>query len=506
MGTFGGYSGSKKIPEDKKEIFSQQMLKILNYGGMMNFEAIQLYGKEMGLLKPIEIKTREDVWFHYNYFEDNFWETAGFKVDSCRLWSEKIGCAEFNDVIMAGYTLYEAYCDEEGMANVDGEIIDATEYMGWINHILGTFFSLKNRFNMWKNVETYALSRIEAGYADCFSERIFSKIIPKELEYAADETELADLYHIVNGTSDLIDGKAKIRQGSYYEDVLKCRQLLENYFDGNIENPLVKLWDFLKLEYKQREKESDSCLKEIAKMSLRISARVFVYLAIELDGNMEFWKEWKELKDIVYQDEHMKNYVPQEVMQWKKEQQENPVAPIPTSRFLHQEESFVFYMPPKEFIGETECYISDDDRLYWWDGSDEVKISAKTEQWLKDLAKQHKKMEETKEYKEAEQDFQKFLWTTIVEIEDYYKRVYPFQKMFYEFMQNGNKKEYIAAVALLKRLADSEEYRKTGEIVKYARRWEMSGRIMTHNIARIRLKRYLSVMANKKIREIYFGF
>lgn len=138
MGTFGGYSGSKLIPEEKRGLFSQQMLKILNYGGMMNFEAVQLYGQEIGLLKPIEINARENIWFHYNYFEDNFWETAGFQIDSCRLWSGKIGNAEFNDVIMAGYTLYEAYCEERGMADIDGGIIDVTEYMGWINQFLRT--------------------------------------------------------------------------------------------------------------------------------------------------------------------------------------------------------------------------------------------------------------------------------------------------------------------------------------------------------------------------------
>ena len=506
MGTFGGYSGSKKIPKEKKETFSQQMLKILNYGGMMNFEAIRLYGQEMGLLKSVEMNSRENIWFHYNYFEDDAWESAGFEVDSCRLWSGKIGNAEFNDVIMAGYTLYEAYCEESGMADIDGEIIDVTEYMGWINHILGTSFSLKNRFKLWENIENYALSRIELGYNDSFPKRMFSKIIPKELKYAVDEKELADIYYIVHGTSGLINEKTEAKQETYSGDVLKCRRLLEKYFKSNVENPLEGLWNFLKREYKLREKETDSQMKEIADMSLRIPARVFVYLAVEINENMEFWEEWKELKDVVYQDEQMKNYISPEVMRWKEEQQETPVVPVATSKFLRQDEYFAFYMPPEEMRGEPDYYISDDDRLYWWDGSDEVKISEKTDQWLKELARQHKELEETKEYGEAEQDFQKFFWSTIVDIEEYYKRIYPFQSMFYEFLQNRNKKEYIAAVVLLKKLADSEEYRKTGEIVKYVRRWELSSRKITHNTARIQLKRYMSVMANKKIREMYFGF
>lgn len=506
MGTFGGYSGSKIIPEDKKRIFSQQMLKILNYGGMMSFEAIKLYGQEMGLLKPVDINSKKDIWFHYNYFEDDFWETAGFKIKDCRLWSEKIGNAEFNDVIMAGYTLYEAYCEEGGMVEIDGDIIDITEYMGWINHILGEKFSMKNRFHLWENAERYALYRIELGYGEFFSEKMFSKMIPRELKYVADEREFEDLYYIVHGTLTLENAESQIKSGTYSADVLKCKRLLKKYFESAVENSREALWELLTKEYILREKENDSRLKEIAEMSLRIPARVFVYLAVEIDGNMEFWEVWKELKGVVYQDEHRKNYTPKEVIQWKQEQQKNPVVPISTSKFLRQEESFIFYMPPKELRDIEDYYISDDDRLYWWDGSDEVRISTKTEQWLKGLVKQYKELGKTKEYMEAKQDFQRFFWKTIVAIDEYYERIYPFQTMFYEFLENGNREEYITAIVLLKKMADSEEYRKKGEIIKYAKSWNLSSRSMTHNNARIYLKRYLSVMANKKLRYMYFGF
>lgn len=506
MGAFGEYLGSKEISEEKKEIFSRQMMKILNYGGMMGFEAVRLYGHEMGLLKPVEIFSRENIHFHYNYFEDNVWETAGFKIDSCDLWSEKIGMAEFSDVIMAGYMLYEAYSEDGGMAIIDGEIIDSTEYMGWINHILGTSFSMKNRFNLWKNAENFALSRIRSGYDEFLSKQMFSKIIPKELKYAAGGTELADLLYIIHGTSTLIEEEKEMKQGTYSADILKCRQLLEKYFENNIDNPIEELWNFLKKEFGIREKESDDRMKEIADMSLRIPARVFVYLAVEINGNMEFWKEWKELKDVVYQDEKVTNYESNELMQWRKEEQETPIEPVATSKFLRQDGFFTFFNTPEELEGKPNYYISDDDRLYWWDGSDEVKISEKTDKWLKELVKQHKKLEETEEYEKAKQDFQKYFWNTIVEIEDYYKRIFPFRNMFYEFLENGNRKEYIAAVVLLKKLADSEEYRKAGEIIKYTRRWELTSNNVTHNYARIQLKRYMSVMANRKIREKYFGF
>ena len=53
----------------------------------------------------------------------------------------------------------------------------------------------------------------------------------------------------------------------------------------------------------------------------------------------------------------------------------------------------------------------------------------------------------------------------------------------------------------------AEENREEGKIIEKARSsWDITSRNVTHNIGRLRLKRYLAVMANKKLREKYFGF
>lgn len=69
-----------------------------------------------------------------------------------------------------------------------------------------------------------------------------------------------------------------------------------------------------------------------------LPVRVIVYLTAELIG-LKFWKLWKDIHKSVYQDQIMKKYVSDELM------------------------------------GKPDYYISDDDRFYWWDGSDEVKVS-----------------------------------------------------------------------------------------------------------------------------------
>lgn len=66
MGTYAEYSGTLSIPEEKREQFTAHMLKLLNYGGMMQFETVRLYGLELYLLKPVRELTDGKVSFHYN--------------------------------------------------------------------------------------------------------------------------------------------------------------------------------------------------------------------------------------------------------------------------------------------------------------------------------------------------------------------------------------------------------------------------------------------------------
>ena len=114
MGTFGGYTGQMRIKEEQKELFAKQIMKILNYGGMMSFEAVNMYGSELGLLIPAKIFPGGECRFWYNYFEDTSWETAGFNASDCDFWSNKIGSQEFDDVVTAANFLYEVYDGNPG--------------------------------------------------------------------------------------------------------------------------------------------------------------------------------------------------------------------------------------------------------------------------------------------------------------------------------------------------------------------------------------------------------
>ena len=175
-----------------------------------------------------------------------------------------------------------------------------------------------------------------------------------------------------------------------------------------------------------------------------------------------------------------------------------------TSDFLRQDGFFAFYDTPKELKGRPNYYISDADRLYWWDGSDEVEISKETDQWLRDLGERYRELLPQADEMENT-DFLEYFFGRLEQINEFYKRVFPFQEMFYDFLQNDSRREYRAALKLLEEL--DQENREDGRIIeKLSGSWDLNSYNVTHNAGRMRMKRYLAVLANRGLREMYFGF
>lgn len=58
MGTFAGYTGGMDILEEERDDFTQKILKLLNYSGMMNFEVVNMFGMELGLIKEVELRIK----------------------------------------------------------------------------------------------------------------------------------------------------------------------------------------------------------------------------------------------------------------------------------------------------------------------------------------------------------------------------------------------------------------------------------------------------------------
>lgn len=73
MGVYGDYKGNMRIPKERKGEFTENVIKLLNYGGMMQLEQVCMYRKKIALIKPVEMDAEGIASFHYNYFEDDVW-------------------------------------------------------------------------------------------------------------------------------------------------------------------------------------------------------------------------------------------------------------------------------------------------------------------------------------------------------------------------------------------------------------------------------------------------
>lgn len=497
MGSFIGYQGSYKIPEGKQALFAEQMCRVLDLGGMMNLGTVQMFDQTLMLLKPVREMKEKEICFYYNYFEDDAWESAGFDREKTCLWSGKVGNSEFSDTMMAAYMLYELYDPEYGLVRKDCYFAEASLTIGWLNQILGTQFSIGKRRNLWACIEQDVISESR----DEIDRSVLTELMPYGWRSAAGGTDLADLMYIIYGTEHLV--KKAVSDGTYPSDILKCKQELLTFFQKDPDRE--ELWNLLKKNYKEREQEKREDLLQLAKWTLQMPARVFVYLTAEI-WEENFWKLWSDLSAEVYHDERMKTYASAELTEWREHELQEPVRAVRTSVFLRQDNYFTFFDTPKELKGTPNFYLSDADRLYWWDGSDEVRITEETDAWLKEMVARHREIMKSINPAESSSSGLCSFILLLSEINEYYWNIFPFESMFYDFIEHISQKAYAAAIELIRQIADAEENRKAGKVIRNFEHRAIRSKNVTGNRGRIQVKRIYAVFANKQLRMKYFDF
>ena len=207
-------------------------------------------------------------------------------------------------------------------------------------------------------------------------------------------------------------------------------------------------------------------------------------------------------------------YCPKDVapIKQKENAETEPFSEVTTSEYFRQTGYTVFWYLSGEDIMKPDYILTDDDRLYWWDGTNEVIISENVITLFEDYTLLFKSMLENElTFKEISGDYfckvedftQEFI-EILSDIDEKYKRIFSFESMFYEFIENKDKVEYRAAAGLLYYL--SKRYAKEGKIIEKCGSWDIASKNVICNEGRMRIKQYLAVLANKKLREKFFGF
>ena len=140
MGTFVGVMGNVSIPKEQWETYVEQMLTVLTQGGMMQYDTIQLYGKNIMLAHKPEFDTdRGVVDWQYNYIENDYWEQCTLDASGW-LTTGKVGQNQFRNVMQAAYVLETYAPGANAFAHMNGHLFPTDRYVGWLNQILGTNF------------------------------------------------------------------------------------------------------------------------------------------------------------------------------------------------------------------------------------------------------------------------------------------------------------------------------------------------------------------------------
>lgn len=207
-------------------------------------------------------------------------------------------------------------------------------------------------------------------------------------------------------------------------------------------------------------------------------------------------------------------YCPKDVapIKQKENAETEPFSEVTTSEYFRQTGYTVFWYLSEEDIMKPDYILTDDDRLYWWDGTNEVIISENVITLFEEYKLLFKSMLENElTFKEISgdhfckvEDFTQEFIEILSDIDEQYKRIFSFESMFYEFIENKDKVEYRAAAGLLYYL--SKRYAKEGKIIEKCGSWDIASKNVICNEGRMRIKQYLAVLANKKLREKFFGF
>lgn len=139
MGTQITFQGDMAIPKEKLSEFNERVLMILNQGGMMGIEQVELFGKRIALLTPQTPDENGMIVCHYNYFEDDGRDRICYDTKTGQFTSWDISQLQFREVACVVYVLYEFYI--MGTALRDGEAFDREIYFGWLNYLFGEKFS-----------------------------------------------------------------------------------------------------------------------------------------------------------------------------------------------------------------------------------------------------------------------------------------------------------------------------------------------------------------------------
>ncbi len=502
MGTIAYYVGDNDIPEEKRDEFAQAIIKILREGGMMKIHNVSMFDKSIHLLSPVELDSNGEVQFYYNYFEEDSWETASFDASKAEVYSGKIGYLCFNRVMCACYRLYEYYTKSFGFAHANDICFDR-KTIGWLNYLLHKKYSVVRPLRLLEIYRFYIKHKKEYGYCDedCFyytEEAGKKQIKAKEVIWS----EYYNLLYVYGGlkkvheTFGIDDAELQTLPEKSYNRQLPILEKLIHELHNEYKWPLEKLLDVID-KIVNSVYDYNKLSQENKDIYLRLLSSIFwttnemLIKAIANEYKQDFWKLWDQTKHVFGDSEP----------DWMHKN----VPSVPTRKFLCGSPYNVMAWGEKR---EREWYsaynISDDHRLYYYGNARKFKFSSQLLDWLDTISKRYQNVLKNTNKIPLYTDYLRQFIDVCTSCASDDKGLYFFNDAFYEFINHSNSIQYWAAIELLKVLVTEVpkgQYHKSANFETFAEQQDDYYHDQRHKV-----KLFIALLANHKLRKKYLGF
>lgn len=509
MGTFANLyrESGAKIAKEKVEEFKKRLEVLYQAGGMMELERVSLFGKTIGTIRKAAMH-EYGMDFYYNYFEDDCWENAGFSIKSNHVWSGKIGWRQFHTAVVAAYVLEELYTDGTAIAMVDADPVTAYAYTGWINYLFQEKFYFKNRDpwklfkTMHKDEDNYYLARM--NWQDFIREE-YGVLGYFEIYAVLNSTEaaVAHIEDLVGVSEEKVDKKERQENFNFLNCAKAAKKAIEKFKETSPltgEEAALFLVEMLRKYYEQDsmalsigDEYSDSVLRAIMLFTAISDVPAYVFKAIAETFEMDFWELWGRFSGVA------RRRISEE-----REEYNHIVGEVTTMELFHQ---------------------SPDDMIYYGELDGSIKFSEELQNWFQKIKGQFDGL-----MKEDVQVANPLRWIVdlMVYADEEYYRIYTFSDFFEETMENLMDKKYLVLWKIYDDMLHSPELEEAGSVIfvpegsEYEREglhylgeqprrrlitsWDIMEKDKRYNKARVMLRRYMALVANKELREKVFGF
>lgn len=493
MGTFAElwqYGDSKK-DESKMEEFSEKVKKVFQCGGMMDIESINLFGKKIVTIRKAQMDSK-GMKFHYNYFEDDVWENAGYNREGNYVWSNKIGWSQFHNAVVAAYTLEEQYTEGVAATMVNGDFVTSWVYVGWLNYLFDENNHIKN-FDTWKLFEAFYNSEEAKHYG--ISGQKWEKFGSKRYAF----TSKCEIYAVLYGIEEMMKKIEAVEKEDVEKllvsavkaamEFLKKYEKTEQYIP---EEECRKIMNAVNRYYTKDEKEEGEYKELMNCFRVADAPAIFIKLFSET-FDKDFWDLWDEIKEVVCR----KNQIVYGNAGYY-------VVPIST----------------QELFGQNP-----DDMILYWEDDGKIIFSEELWNWFYELKSEFDaKMKEECDVKNP----LRYMVDLLEEAEENFYSVFAEADFFEECLENLNDRRYQTLWCLFDKLIHDPELRKEADVIfvpegpehekegvhywgeepkrRLIRSWDIMKLDLKYNRGRMTIRRYLALVANLKLRKKVFGF